>query len=307
MQRFKNILLLASNTAEMSESLERAVELAEINQAQLTVVDVLKESPKKKDPAKTSLPPSEPGEMTPENRLEQLIAPIRDKGIRIDAKVLTGIPFVEVIKQVLTYRYDLVMKTAAGATGTKAMLFGSTALHLMRKCPCPVWIIKPIKHKRYTRIMAAVDPETWDTTKAGLNRVIMELATSLAMQENGELHVVLAWNPYLEKLLSDNVAPLGNGGDPGEPEIHKSLMNELLARYTVKGLNPQVHLTEGNAEDVILSLAREERIEIIVMGTVGRIGLPGLFIGNTAEEVLRQVDCSVLTVKPDGFITPVTI
>ena len=85
------------------------------------------------------------------------------------------------------------------------------------------------------------------------------------------------------------------------------VMNELLARHTVKGINPQVHLTEGNAKDVILSLAREEHIEIIVMGTVGRIGLPGLFIRNTAEEVLRQVDCSVLTVKPGGFVTPVTI
>ncbi len=84
-------------------------------------------------------------------------------------------------------------------------------------------------------------------------------------------------------------------------------MNELLARYTVKGLNPRVHLTEGTAEDVILSLAREEHIELIVMGTVGRVGLPGFCIGKTAEEVLRQVDCSVLAVKPDGFVTPVTM
>ena len=29
------------------------------------------------------------------------------------------------------------------------------------------------------------------------------------------------------------------------------------------------------------------------------------FIGNTAERVLQQVECSVLTVKPDRFITPV--
>ena len=92
MQRFKNILLLASNTAAMNETLERAVELAESNQAQLTVMDVLKEARKKADPAGTSLPPSERGEMTPENRLERLIAPIKDKGVRIDAKVLTGIP-----------------------------------------------------------------------------------------------------------------------------------------------------------------------------------------------------------------------
>ncbi|MGB5451152.1 MAG: universal stress protein [Sedimenticolaceae bacterium] len=307
MQRFKNILLVASSTAEMSETLDRAVQLAQDNQAQLTVVDIRKEPLISKDPTEPSLPPLEPRETTPENGLERLIAPIRAKGVRIDAKVLTGIPFIEITRQVLKYKYDLVMKTAAGATGTRAMLFGSTALHLMRKCPCPVWIIKPIKHKHYHRILAAVDPDTWNATKAGLNRMIMELATSMAMRENSELHVVLAWNPYLENILPDNTAPQGNGQKPVEPEIQKRLMSELLARYGVKGLKLKTHLIEGNPEDVILSVAREERIELIVMGTIGRVGLPGLFIGSTAEDVLRQIDCSVLTVKPDGFVTPVTI
>jgi len=32
----------------------------------------------------------------------------------------------------------------------------------------------------------------------------------------------------------------------------------------------------------------------------------GHLIGNTAEKILHQVDCSVLTVKPDGFVSPVT-
>ena len=43
------------------------------------------------------------------------------------------------------------------------------------------------------------------------------------------------------------------------------------------------------------------------MGTVVRTGIDGLFIGSTAAKVLRQVDCSVLTVKPDGFKTPVKL
>jgi nucleotide-binding universal stress UspA family protein len=43
------------------------------------------------------------------------------------------------------------------------------------------------------------------------------------------------------------------------------------------------------------------------MGTVSRTGVAGLLIGNTAEKVLNQVGCSVLTVKPDGFITPVKL
>jgi hypothetical protein len=36
-------------------------------------------------------------------------------------------------------------------------------------------------------------------------------------------------------------------------------------------------------------------------------GVAGLIIGNTAENVLRQVDCSVLTVRPDRFVTPVRL
>jgi universal stress protein E len=43
------------------------------------------------------------------------------------------------------------------------------------------------------------------------------------------------------------------------------------------------------------------------MGTLARSGLDGYFIGNTAETVLQHVACSVLTVKPDGFVSPVTL
>jgi nucleotide-binding universal stress UspA family protein len=46
-------------------------------------------------------------------------------------------------------------------------------------------------------------------------------------------------------------------------------------------------------------------IELLVLGTVGRSGLAGMLIGNTAEEILRRVDCSVLALKPDGFQSPV--
>jgi nucleotide-binding universal stress UspA family protein len=58
---------------------------------------------------------------------------------------------------------------------------------------------------------------------------------------------------------------------------------------------------------VITSLTAKKRIDLIVMGTVGRTGIPGFLIGNTAETVLRQVNCSVLAVKPEGFVTPVKI
>lgn len=58
---------------------------------------------------------------------------------------------------------------------------------------------------------------------------------------------------------------------------------------------------------MIPAITRAQRIDLLVMGTVGRTGIPGFFIGNTADSVLRQVDCSVLAIKPDGFHTPIKI
>ena len=43
------------------------------------------------------------------------------------------------------------------------------------------------------------------------------------------------------------------------------------------------------------------------MGTLSRGGVAGLLIGNTAERVVNRVDCSLLTIKPEDFISPVTL
>jgi len=55
---------------------------------------------------------------------------------------------------------------------------------------------------------------------------------------------------------------------------------------------------------LIPELAAGREVPLIVMGMVRRTGVAGLLVGNTAERILRQVHCSVLTVKPDGFVTP---
>jgi nucleotide-binding universal stress UspA family protein len=51
----------------------------------------------------------------------------------------------------------------------------------------------------------------------------------------------------------------------------------------------------------------EEKIDTIVMGTVARVGIAGFLMGNTAETILGRVACSVLAVKPEGFVTPVQV
>lgn len=71
-------------------------------------------------------------------------------------------------------------------------------------------------------------------------------------------------------------------------------------------LDPRrIHLLVGKPADVISQFAGNEEINLVVMGTAARTGVTGLIHANTAEAVLQQVDCGVLVVKPDEFVSTV--
>lgn len=309
MQRFKNILLVVRRGKGRNASLGRAVTLAKRNQALLTVGAIL-EVPRKLGLTTAIHPEAFQKRLIQELReqLERLMAPANREGVQVTTKVLRGTPFLEIIREVLRNKHDLVMLTAEGKF--KEIWFGSTATHLLRKCPCPVWVMKPIPRRRYTRIMAAVDPAPLDSVTNALNTKIMQLATSLAHLEQSELHIVHAWNPFAENILRYRPELLRMEVNKLIREVrkmHMQWLNELVDKFPVKTLKHQVHLLKGDTGTIISKLAKRKRIEVIVMGTVARTGVAGFFISNTAEKVLHLVSCAVLAVKPDEFVTPVRL
>ena len=88
---------------------------------------------------------------------------------------------------------------------------------------------------------------------------------------------------------------------------NKRWVNELVGKFDLEDLIHKVHILEGEAEELIPRMVSKKKVELVVMGTVCRTGLPGFFIGNTAEKILHKLDCSVLAIKPDGFQTPVKL
>lgn len=310
MQRFKNILLVYDDRESKQSALARAIDLAKLNRARLTVIQVITQLPRDYRMLITSLPPHEVMEIAVKEHTQLLEKHIEHylEVIKIQSRVVVGREFIEIIKEVLRNNHDLVIKTARGIGGKVDMLFGSTAMHLLRKCPCPVWLIKPDQDPHFLRIMAAVDVAPPKIEENNLNSKIIELATSLTRMEKSELHIVYAWDK-----LDTNVWTSGHDHLSG----NKSTLNcetknmpitwlhDCLAQYDLQHLQHHEHVLPGLATEVIPEFAELHQIDLIVMGTVGRIGIPGFFIGNTAEKILQKIDCSVLTVKPDGFITPV--
>jgi universal stress protein E len=312
MTRFKNILLAAGGEGWEKSSLQKAAALAGNNRARLTVVDVLDELPSDLRKLVTAMHPGDLQELAVSERrkqLERLVAPFKRSGVRASATVLVGKPFLEIIRHVLRNRHDLVIKAANKDGGLKAMVFGSTDMHLMRKCPCPVWMVRPARQKRYARILAAVDLDPVDKRKDTLAVKIMELAASLARLQESELHVAHAWNLSSEKMLVVR-GGLSHRDVEGLSRSlraeHARWLGELVDTCAPGTPASRIHLLKGAADMLIPRVAERVRIDLIVMETVSRAGIAGLLIGNTAEKILHQVDCSVLTVKPDGFVSPVT-
>jgi len=308
MKRFKNILMVAKDRKYDRKSLHRAVELAERNKAKLNILEVIEIPEKEILRLDAKLRRKSLKELFIQERKVAINIFLREENASPDhVDVVFGIPFITIIQHVQKHGFDLVIKAAEGKGGLKEKLFGTTSLHLMRKCPCPTWILKPGRIKGYKKILAAVDPIEQDPVRGSLNRTIMELATSLAEIEQAELHVLHAWQFLEESLLVNRIGMSRQEVNTlvrQEKELHRKALEELLLQHPTSAARNS-HLLRGNPGELIPKYTEENRMDLVVMGTLSRQGVAGLLIGNTAEQVINQINASVLTVKPEGFISPV--
>ena len=321
MKRFSNILLIADEGTDYSAALKRAVALARNNQALLTICAVVDAVPDGMQMAVTAVTPAELQDIAVTEKrawLDKLVKSVAASGAPIETKVLIGKPFLEVIRQVLRNKHDLIIKCAEAVGGLRNMLFGSTDMHLMRKCPCPVWIIKPTEHHKFNRILAAVDQDPEEPVKDVLNRQILEMSTSLALAESSELHFVHAWDFLGEDFFRSPRSGISESEVDTtvaeEASKRKRWLENLVRSYSTKAdidavdyADPHLHVVKGGAMHVVAAKAHELAVDLVIMGTVARTGIDGFLMGNTAESILAQLDCSVLTAKPPGFISPVTL
>src|SRR5262249_7150178 len=136
----------------------------------------------------------------------------------------------------------------------------------------------------------------------------------------------LAWAAFLSSLTGCPLSVLHVFGAPADktvrlPEasarmdlrlerqaVRRALakrLDEFVRAHGPRGLAVDEGRALGAPWQTIGVVARRIEADLIALGSVGRSGIPGLFIGNTAEKVLRHCDSSILAVKPDDFISPV--
>lgn len=84
-----------------------------------------------------------------------------------------------------------------------------------------------------------------------------------------------------------------------QQELHVRAKERLAAAAKTlgNGITIRTELRDGEAYEQVLACARENKADVIVMGTHGHTGLKHALLGSTAERVVRLAECPVLTVR----------
>lgn len=212
-------------------------------------------------------------------------------------------PAIRVIQRVLRDGFDLVIKAAEPHDGGKG--FKAFDMELLRKCPCPVWLCR----KPGFKMAVAIDPNSDEPAGRDLAIKLLNMARTLAKNTPGAaLEIFSCWDFEQEQYLRGNAwikvsdAELESYVRNAEVQ-HGSALQALIAETGDDGT--PVRLVRGAPEGAIPGFIDGNNIDLLIMGTVARTGIPGFIIGNTAENVLQKVGCSLLAFKPNGFVSPV--
>lgn len=300
MRRFRNIVFIPLSNAPVPRAIDVAAGLAKENGAELTVFGVVPEHTALQHPPETH---AQGREITDEllrclSDTLRVWAEVIEPGVGSQVRTAIGRPAVEIVRAVLEHDYDLVIISTDGGDEAEA-----TMRRVLRTCPCPVWVFRPEGGNR--RVLAAVDP----LDDPELNRLVLELASSQALNGQGQLRVVHAWQAHGELVMTGQVGDLlrsprfASFAAAAEAE-HRRQLDGLLADVAVEA-DHTVHLINASPVRAVKALIELHQIDLVVMGSIGHSTHDGSTVGDTAEQISATARCSVLMVKPNGFVSPI--
>jgi len=246
MQRFKTILFVSQGLADESAALNQALSIARNNGASLTAMIVCPELPKAIQAYEAQYEESLRSKFAEALAESRQAVKVGEEEIPVPVTVERGkAPSVRIIQQVLRQDHDLVIKQAEPKDGG----YGFKALDtdLLRKCPCPVWLSRPImRHRDEMQVAVAIDPEKTAPEGHDLSVSLLKLAPTLGYEvEEARLDI----HEILEDIASGKitevfgcgtaavVSPVGliamqdkeydiNGGQTGP--VAQQLFDELM-------------------------------------------------------------------------------
>ncbi len=200
--------------------------------------------------------------------LDAMIKEITDSDLTIDSHIEWNEDWCEAICAAgAADDVVLVIKRASGRQNSLA----SSDRQLIRKLGCALLLVKYEPTDEVKKILIAVDFNAQDESHKALNQAIMSLGTRMrGTVKDTELHVISAY-PSSDSFVHP-------------PDVAKALDID----------RSHAHVRRGSAAETIPEVAKELEPDLVVVGSVGRGGLSGITIGNTAEKILNDIAADLL-------------
>ncbi|MBM3858237.1 MAG: universal stress protein [Verrucomicrobia bacterium] len=246
-----------------------------------------------------------PGAVDAPLELERLQAPIREQfadwekeiltaGLRVDKSIIAhGTPFDRIIHWADVEDVNVIFVGSEQKSTDSPFRLGVTPERLIRKSDKPVWVVKPGSPALPRKILCAVDFS--DPSRRALTNAI-----HLARQLDADLTVL--------HVLDTALAAFAQTPSPAAEELARKQQERqkefdgFLAGFHLNGVRVTPSLRAGGPSWEILNAVRDTGCDLLVMGSVGRTGLPRILLGSVAEKVVRELPCSVITVKAEHVI-----
>ncbi|MBN1533811.1 MAG: universal stress protein [Spirochaetes bacterium] len=285
MKLLEKILLPVDFTESSERAVAHAIEAARTFKSNIYMIHVIPELNIKGIPM----------DMVRDNvkkKLSETASVITKAGIGVRDTLVAEGNIVEKILSAADF-HDVNVIISGSASSEKGTSLGTTAGKLIRKSSKPVWIVKGGGESASSGILAPVD-------FSSASRRALKNAVHLARHFRSPLHVLT-----VVKNINSLLRGIFNTTEEKQKDYEESIrerFDSFISEFDFTGVEVKKSVVSGKPHEEILKYIAANTIGLTVLGSIGDSKDSYTLIGSVAEKVIREVPCSVITVKSEDPI-----
>ena len=288
----KKYLLIADPISEAQSSIQRGIEIAKLSGAALHIVGFAHDTFVSEQTDPGLIEEYKQAVISAQNdAMQEVLQQVDKQNVTFTTDIIWKRNIANwAVAEAKTGLYDMIIQN-----GHRSESFNHTPSDwkIFRESPIPVLIVSTKEWKQDANILCALDLGANRGAHLQLNHEVIKQGQVLAELLNCKVNC--CYVAPIPKILVD--LDIVNYKKIEAQGIKKaqSRFPQLAAEF---GLDASaLHAKGGDPEQVIPSIADKLKSQIIVIGMVGRKGLKGKLIGNTAEKVLHNANRDILAVS----------
>jgi universal stress protein E len=238
-----------------------------------------------------------------ERYLEDLANPLVERGIDVSTDVCwRRSTEVGILKKVMRYHPDLVVKGCRTHHRFDIHLFGDLDWQLIRDCPVPLMLTKSKPWGAALKLVAAVDPLHSHERPSMLDKVILDISLKLSKLLQSQFSLFHSYQALPVSVIFDDTLVVDYEAFRNKMKTeHLHAMEQLRQEFGIDPESTEIAVQQGEVYQALPDFVDDQAADLVVMGAVARSGMERFFIGSTTEKVLGQLSSDILVVKDPTF------